>query len=153
MSPLRPVAVVAAEGVSFDQLTTRLTAFNIMEVVFAAEIPSLMNKMAVACIYEMESQPRAFFERVALLDPARESIWHSIIRVEVGGREPGSVPNAHRTVHGMWNVVIRSLGDYTIQVAHADAAEGPWVTVGERCLTIVQRPHPVFQAASKPPTH
>jgi hypothetical protein len=147
--PPRPVAVLTAEGVSFDQLTSRMTAFNILEVVFAGAIPSRLNKLGVACIYEMGPEPATFFERAELVAPDGKPLWASVIHVDLAAREPGTVPNAHRTIHGLWNVVVSATGDHKLRISHGSGAEGPWETVAERCLTVIERPHPIFAAGTE----
>jgi hypothetical protein len=147
---LAPAALFTAEGASLDQLTGRLTAFNILDTVLAAGLPSLLHRMAAVCIYESGPEPVAFYERLELQSPSGQGIWKSAIHVQIQAHVAGGGAPAHRTIHGIYNVRLEAVGDYRLVLSHADGPDGPWHEVASRCLSVVRAPHPVFIQTQAP---
>jgi hypothetical protein len=140
---VRLVATIVAEGVALDSLTGRITAFNMLEQVFAARLPALLPKLVVITIYELTREPDAFFERVRLIAADGTELVSSITEIRIQGREPNSTVNGHRSLHTLWGIRLPEASDLRISVERAPTPEGPWAEIGSRIVTVIPAPHPL----------
>ena len=131
------VACVMAEGASIDSMTGRLTAFNMLEVVFARRLPATLPKLFVVTVYESEGEPERFHERVSVTDSAGKVLVTSSSEIVATER-------AHRSVNALWGTRFDTAGTYLVKVERASRPEGPWKQIGKRVLTVVGEGHPLF---------
>jgi hypothetical protein len=144
--PRHPAALVVAEAVSIDQLTGRITAFNMLDLIFAQDLPALLNRVTVVAAYDLSDAREVVFERAVLLDPDDHEVASTDpVKVEFNARTAGKPgPISHTTIHTFWNTTVRADGDYSLALQHAAAADGPWNTeVARRRLVIIKAPHPL----------
>jgi hypothetical protein len=131
------VACLMAEGVSLDSMTGRLTAFNMLEVIFTKKFPAMLPKMFVVTVYETEGEPERFHERVSVVDPGGKVLMSS-------GSEIVATANTHRSINALWGTRFDADGTYMVRVERAAKADGPWKQIGKRVLTVVGEGHPLF---------
>lgn len=144
----RFVGVQAAEGVALDQISSRITLFNIVEAIVTQGFPAKLGRLVVVTFYELGSEPEAFEERVTFRAPRAEAAFESIAHLDLVGREPGTIPNAHRSVHAFWNLRLDEGGDYVLEVARRASPDADWETLGTRVLTVAQQSnYPLFAPA------
>jgi hypothetical protein len=132
----RLVATLLSESVSLDRFTNRLTAFNMLEAVFAPSFPALLGKLAVVCVYEKDGEHEKRFERVSIKDPDGAVIAQTTAELEGDGI-------AHRSMHMFQGVKLARLGTYAVEIEGAAARSGPWTVAGQRRLLAMERPHPL----------
>lgn len=132
----RNVATLLAEGVSLDRFTDRLTAFNMMEAVFAPTLPAVIGKLVVVNIYEVDGDREPRWERVTVLDAESQLLAEA--RTELLGE--GAV---HRSMAMFQGIRLAKAGDCKILVEGSRRADGPWQEVAQRSLRVVLRPHPL----------
>lgn len=142
MAP-RPVVCLMAEGAAVDQITGRLTAFNMLDVVLAQSFPAAIGRLMVINIYEIDTAPEKFFERVHILDPGGSAI-SSTDAVEIFA----APDQTHRALSAFWRVPLKAPGHYNVVVEIAPTKNGPWERVLQRRLTAKAQSHPLF---GKPP--
>jgi hypothetical protein len=147
--PRQPIALFAAEGVALDQLTGRLTAFNILDNIFAAGLPAMLPRLHVVGVYELEPRPETVFTKVQLLDPSGAVLSELVVKVEFAARAPGKAPVSHTTVHTFWNTAFKVEGDHALVLSHAPSLDDPdgWEKVATRTLAVVRAPHPLAPQA------
>ncbi len=131
------VACVVAEGVSADSMTGRLTAFNMLEVVFTRKLPALLPKLFVVTIYETEGAPEHFHERITVFDPDDKVVVSSCSQI-------AATEHTHRSINALWGMRLERLGRYLVRVERANKPGGPWKQIGKRVLTVVADGHPLF---------
>lgn len=131
------VACVMAEGVSLDSMTGRLTAFNMLEVIFTRKLPALLPKLVVVTVYETDGEPERFHERVSITAPDGKVIVTS-------GSEIVATERTHRSINALWGTRFEAAGAYLLIVERAAKHDGPWKQIGKRVLTVVGEGHPLF---------
>jgi hypothetical protein len=147
--PRKPVALFVAEAVAIDQLTGRLTAFNILENVFAADLPALLHRVTCVASYELGASAVQFFERGEFVNPAGKVLSSTTpIHVDLAIRASGKTPNAATNIHTFWNTRVEVEGDHLIAVSHATSPDGPWERAASRVVTIVKAAHPLAARAT-----
>lgn len=140
----RNVATLLAEGVSLDAATNRLSAFNMMETVFAPSFPGVLGKLVVVSLYEVDGEREPRWERVTILDEAGTQL----ARVVTEFRGEGV---AHRSMGMLQGLVLAKPGTYTVLVEGAKRSDGPWEFVNKRLLHAVLGPHPLARVDPKNP--
>lgn len=144
------VGLLMAEGVAFDQITSRLTAFNVLDFIFAANAPAMLTRMAVVATYELAAEPDVFEERVSLRGPDGAVVAHTQSRIETRAHEVGVAPSSHNSLHTFWNTLLVALGDYSVVLeVRANEAE-EWSRLAARRLTVMRLSHPLFPRQSAP---
>ncbi len=129
-------ACVVAEGVSLDSMTGRVTAFNMLDVVFAHAFPAMLPKLFVITLYETEGEPARFHERVSLSDLTGKVLVTS-------SSEIVATLHPHRSINALWGTRFDSAGKYLIKVERAEKVDGPWVQLARRTLFVVGEGHPL----------
>lgn len=149
MNVLRPHSFLLAEGFSVDQFTGRVTVFNVLDFIFAARLPALLPKLCVLSFYGTSSAGTEFDERVRILGPGERVVADSVHRVAVPARGPDGMPNAHRSIHVLWQSVFESPGEYRclLQQRSPDSA-AEWIDVAEQTVAIVPMAHPWLQESA-----
>lgn len=137
------VACVMAEGISIDSMTGRLTAFNMLEVIFTRKFPAMLPKLFVVTVYESEGEPERFHERVSVVDPVGKAIV-------ISGSEIVATEHTHRSINALWATRFDAAGTFLVKVERASKPEGPWKQVGKRLLTVVGEGHPLFPKEPEP---
>ncbi|HEY3411766.1 MAG TPA: hypothetical protein VGM51_01785 [Armatimonadota bacterium] len=135
----RLVATVLAEGLSLDQVTGRLTAFNMLESVVAPSFPAVIGKLVVINLYEIEDGVEPHWERVTVLDPAGNQLSQTVTELSGEGQ-------AHRSMGFFQGLRLGEPGVYRVLVEGAVAAEGPWSALMRRRLFAEQGAHPLARA-------
>lgn len=128
-------ACVLAEGVSLDSMTGRLTAFNMLDMVFANSFPAMLPKLFVVTLYETEGEPARFHERVSLSDSTGKVLV-------TASSEIVATAHPHRSINALWGTRFDSAGKYVIKVERAERADGPWKQLAKRTLLVVGEGHP-----------
>lgn len=132
----RLVASLMAEGVALDRITDRMTAFNMLESVFAPTFPAALAKLAVINVYEVDGEPGAWFERVTVQDADGAVLAHTTAEL----RGEGVV---HRSAHLFQGVPFHRAGTYAVVTEGAASPAGPWQRTAIRRLHAVEQPHPL----------
>lgn len=146
--PRRPAALVISEAVSVDQLTGRVTAFNILDLVFAQNLPALLHRITALAAYELNGENETVYERAQLMSPAGEVVaGTNPMRIEFGHRGAGTVPASHTSIHTLWNSALRVQGDYSIVLSQSATTDGPWEEVARRRVVVAMAPHPLAPPA------
>ena len=144
----RLVASLLAEGVSLDRITDRMTAFNMLDAVFAPAFPAALAKLAVINIYEVDGERGPWHERVRV----RGVDGGEIAATSAELRGEGLV---HRSAHLFQGVPLSRAGIYTIVTEGAPAPQGPWQLLSTRRLHAIEQRHPLGAgpAEVRPATH
>lgn len=141
----RLVSFVVAEGVSIDQLTSRVTVFNMIDHVLLPGIPARIVRLSALSLYELGEESEAFIERVRLVAPDGEVAAISETPVTLASRQPGQLPNGHRTLHVLWSPKLETVGDYRLVLDRkSDGAE--WEQQASLCITALVQTHPILNA-------
>lgn len=129
-------ACIVAEGVSVDSMTRRVTAFNMLDVVFAHAFPAMLPKLIIIALYETEGEPERFHERVSVSDSAGKVLVTS-------SSEIVATALPHRSINALWGTRFDSAGRYVIKVERAEKADGPWKQLAKRALFVIGEGHPL----------
>lgn len=147
----RPIALLLAEGISIDQLTSRITIFNSLGFIYTQAIPALLPKLVVVVMYELGDSPDAFEERVRVLAPDGALVQASQTPVESPGRRAPLGDTAHHSIHMLWQLVFRTTGDHQIVVERRPlGGEGAWEPVTQRVFGVASAGHPLFPPGPPP---
>lgn len=139
--------LLLAEGVSVDVFTGRLTAFNLVETLFAQKFPARVTRLHAIVQYEVDGNDvaRHFFERLELLDPSGADVLHAPVQ------ELTLTTRSHTSLHHAWNIVLPAGGDFILRVSTGETPAGPWVELRKRRVVVEQAPHPLLpQEPPKP---
>lgn len=131
----RNVATLLAEGVSLDAMSNRLSAFNMMETMFAPSFPAVVGKLVVVNLYEIEGTRGPRWEKVSIIDDAGAQLVHVVTELRGEGV-------AHRSMGMLQGMRLAKPGAYTVLVEGASRPEGPWEFVNKRALHAVLGSHP-----------
>lgn len=135
--PRKLATCVMAEGISVDQITGRVSAFQMYDAIRSKTVPALLPKMMVLLVYECE-RPETFAERVTLTAPNGEVIAESRTRLTTSDR-------FHNSIHALWAIKLPEFGRFTLTVSHADKpTDAEWATVAQRRLDLIDEPHPLW---------
>lgn len=134
----RPTSLLAAEALSIDAFTGRLTAFNILDAVYSASVPAQLARLSVAITYELTDEADAFFERVLLLSDKGKIVARSRCKVELDPKVPGRVPFYRRSLHALWSVRLPEFGEYSLVVEQSEDTDGPWEPMSSIRIGLVQ---------------
>ncbi len=136
---------VLAEGMSLDQITHRVTAFNMLDVIRSKSVPALFPKLMVLVAYDLDGTPETFFERVTLVAPSGATVATSATQLTVQGL-------VHNSIHALWALRLEEFGHYKVVVARAERRDGEWKTLVERRLSLVNEAHPQWVGGTQPRT-
>jgi hypothetical protein len=142
--PPTPKAVLASEGVAVDGLSTRVTLFNVVDVIFVQRLPALLQKIFVTVFYDLEAEASIFMERVRLIGPDGTVLSQSDVEIQLAARVPGQMPNGHRSIHALWGLKLTEAGDHSIVVEHRGAADQEWAESSRSIVTVGKAPYPFF---------
>lgn len=144
----RLVASLMAEGVSLDRITDRMTAFNMLDAIFAPAFPAALSKLAVINIYEVDGDGDPWHERVSVRDADGTELAAT-------GAELRGEGLVHRSAHLFQGIPFPRAGVYTIVTEGAPTPQGPWQRLSTRRLHAIQRSHPLGAgpAEVRPATH
>ena len=140
----RIVATLLAEGVSLDQYTGRLTAFNMLEAVLAPSFPAILGKLVVVNIYEIDDGREPCWERVTVLDAEGTALAE--VKAELTGEG-----EAHRSMVLFQGIKLAKPGIFNVVVEQARRSDGPWQSIARRRLHAQMRPHPLSRPDEKNP--
>jgi hypothetical protein len=140
----RNVATLLAEGVALDAVTNRLSAFNMMETVFAPTFPAVLGKLVVVNLYEVDGDREPHWERVTIVDDAGTQLAQVVTEFRGEGV-------AHRSMGMLQGMRLEKPGIYTVLVEGAKRREGSWEFVNRRLLRAVLGPHPLARVDPKNP--
>ncbi|MGH7284292.1 MAG: hypothetical protein ACRELY_22420 [Polyangiaceae bacterium] len=143
--PVRLVSFLAAEGIAIDQLTSRVTAFNMIDHVLLPQVPARLVRLAALSLYELDAEPCSFTERVRLISPDGNLSTESVSPITLAPRAVGQLPNGHRSIHVLWSPDLPSEGDYRLVLEHK-IGETDWNQVASICITALVQPHPILNA-------
>lgn len=132
------VATLIAEGASVDQLTGRLTVFNMLDRLFVAKFPSAA-KVVIVTVYEHDGKPEPFWERVSISDPDEKQIFGNTLET----KWPAARDRVAQNIGLLRGLPLPKEGCYTIRVENAPRAEGPWQKVCERRFDTAVGVHPL----------
>ena len=135
------VTLFASEGVSVDVFTGRVSAYNIIEAIYAPRYPAKLMRVHVVVQYQRSKDELVphFFEQVAVIAPNGTDVLRGPIQ-EV------TVPERHHTsLHTAWAMDIPEAGDYQLKVRHSQSSEGPWTEVRNRTILVATAPHPLMR--------
>lgn len=132
----RNVATLLAEGVALDAVTNRLSAFNMMETVFAPSFPAVLGKLVVVNLYEVDGQREPRWERVTIQDDAGVQLAQVVTEFRGEGV-------AHRSMGMLQGMRLTKPGVYTIRVEGSKRGDGPWEFVNKRLLHAALGQHPL----------
>lgn len=143
---LRIVAAIMAEGVALDSFTGRLTAFNMMEAVYAPSFPAVLGKLAVVNLYEVDGgrEREHHWERVTIVDGDGRQVGEAVAELSGEGV-------AHRSMAFFQGLRLEKPGVCDVVVAASRRQEGPWEVVARRRLHVELRAHPLARPDEKNP--
>ena len=133
---------VGGEGVTLDQLTNRVTAFNIFDTISVSQLPSRLLRLACVACYEFGETPVVFHERVRLEQPdghvAPKGESATIVSVQ-----PIGPIRVHRSLHVLWSIDLVSLGVHRLKLE--TSADGiTWETRADHRLDVNEQSHPLL---------
>jgi hypothetical protein len=140
------VSLVACEGVAVDVFTGRVTAFNLIETIFAQAFPARLGRLHLLARYHRAAdEPAAhFFERFEPVGPDNIDVLNALpLEVTVGAR-------FHTSIHNAWTLVLTARGDYQLRLLVADSAEGPWRVARQHVVVADLAPHPLMPTRAAP---
>ncbi len=141
----RAAVCVLAEGTSIDQITGRVTAFNMLDSVLSKAVPALLPRLMVTTTYEVDGEaPQKFVERVSVIAPNGDEVASSVTEITTSSF-------AHNSIHALWALRLSEFGAYRVVVSNAPTQDGPWTTAVERRLMLVDRAHPLWDANGPQP--
>jgi hypothetical protein len=140
------VSFVAAEGVAMDQLSGRVTAFNIIDHIAVAAVPTLFMRISTVSLYTLGDRPEIFVERVTVEAPDGRVLAHSESLLSVQARLPNQLPNGHRSIHTIWRILLDSTGDHRVVVSRRAADSEQWERIGSTLVTVILQPHSIYNA-------
>ncbi len=141
-----PTALFVAEGLALDQFTSRLTAFNILDSIFAPSLPARLPRIHVVGIYELRLQASEFLAQVEILSPGGAPVSEpTSVHIQIGARTVGLPPVSHTTIHTFWNIAFREEGDHLVRLSQRSDAGQDWVVVQELTLAVVRARHPLAE--------
>ncbi len=140
MTSPRLMWFVGCEGIALDQMTGRVTAFNILDTVLVSELPSLLNRLACAACYEPGDVGFRGFERVRVVGPSNGQVSLSRAELVVPARGPTKV---HKSLHVIWALPIREQGTHRILLEHSLDEEN-WTEQASLVLEVLVQPHPLL---------
>ena len=141
--PSKLAVCVLAEGVALDQITGRITAFNILDAIRSKSVPAMLPKLMVLNTYESDGVPDAFVERVTISAPNGAKMAEAFAEITIAGP-------AHNSIHALWALRFDEFGAYEVSVARAETRDGKWRTIAGRRLVLVDLPHPQWAADGQP---
>lgn len=152
------VSFIVAEGVAIDQITSRVTVFNIIDHALVSAVPSMMTRLTAVSQYRLSGQAKAFVERVRVLSPDGVELIASHSRVVMVPRTQHQLPNAHRSIHVLWSVKLPAAGDYSIVLERQPITElvdpsAGWELLASQMMTVLEQPNFMLNSgpASGPP--
>jgi len=140
----RIVASLLAEGVALDSFTGRLTAFNMMEAVYAPSFPAVLGKLVVVNLYEVDGERERYWERVTIADGNGRQVAEAVAELSGEGV-------AHRSMAFFQGLRLEKAGVCDVVVAASRRQEGPWEVVARRHLHVELRAHPLARPDEKNP--
>jgi len=135
------VSLFASEGISVDVFTGRVSAYNIIETIFAPKFPAKLMRLHVVVQYQRSKDEEAphFFEKLSLVAPSGDDVLRGPI-------QELTVPlRHHTTVHTSWGVDIPQAGDYLLKVQLAPSPDGPWKEARNRVIEVETGLHPLMK--------
>jgi len=146
----RFVSFVAAEGVAIDQLSGRVTAFNMIDQIFVAALPTLFLRLNTVSLYELGDEVETFTERVRLIDPAGGVVSMSESPFSLFQRAPDQLPNSHRSIHSLWRLKLEKPGDHRLRLDRRSTPEGEWDQLAEICITVLVQGNTIMNVQAPP---
>lgn len=145
---MKIVTLLAAEGVAVDVFTGRVSAYNIIDRVFAPSTPARLPRLHLLVQFERgaDEQPETVFHKIELLAPTGDDVLQAPLQ------ESTVTDRTHTSVHHAWNVKLPRAGDYVLKLSGAKTAEGPWAELCARVIPVVETPHPLMPAPAAPST-
>lgn len=145
---MRTVTLLAAEGVAVDVFTGRVSAYNIIDRVFAPTTPARLPRLHLLVQFERaaDEQPERAFHKIELLAPGGRDVLNAPVQ------ELTITDRAQTSVHHAWNVHLPIHGDYVLRVSTADSADGEWKEVASRLVPVLPAPHPLMPVPVAPTT-
>jgi len=144
----RFVAFVAGEGIAIDQLTSRVTVFNMIDHVLLPALPARIVRLTALALYELGDSIETFEERVRFVAPNGDVSAESRTAINLPIRDPGQLPNSHRSIHVLWSPNLSEAGDYRLLLEHKPASSAAWEERASICVTALVQPHPILNAQS-----
>lgn len=142
----RILHVLAAEGFAIDQFSSRATAFNLIDHVKVAALPSMLIRLNVLATYALGDEEASLFERVRLVSPSNDTLAESQQKIELKARVADELPNHHLSIHGLWKTQLNTKGDHRLVVEHRASEDDDWVEVASTPITVVVQSHPILNA-------
>jgi hypothetical protein len=144
---MRVSTLLVAEGVSVDVFTGRVTAFNLVETLFAVKFPARVTRLHGVVQYERPSDGETphFFQKLELVSPAGADILNAPVQ------ELTIATRFHTSMHHAWNVQLSQPGDYRLRVSQSESENGPWRELAWRTIVVEQAPHPLIPPSAAEP--
>lgn len=142
----RIISFIAAEGVAIDQLTSRATAFNTIDHFLLPKLPARIVRLSVMSIYELGDSTETFLERIELVSPDDSVIARSETPITLFMREPGQIPNVHRSLHILWSPQLDVVGDHRLNLKVCQPGQQEWTTISSLCITVLVQLHPILNS-------
>ncbi len=137
---MRIVTLIAAEGVAVDVFTGRVSAYNIVDRIFAPTTPARFPRLHLLVQFERgaDEQAERSFLKIELLAPSGADVLNAPLQ------EMTLTERTHTSVHHAWNVHLPDVGDYLLRVSASPSAEGAWTEMSSRLVPVVQTQHPLM---------
>ncbi len=143
---MRIVTLIAAEGVSVDVFTGRVSAYNIIDRIFAPTTPARFPRLHLLVQFEraVDEQPARAFHKIELVAPNGDDVLNAPVQ------ELTITERTHSSVHHAWNIHLPVVGNYVLRVRSAPSADGEWQELGARLIPVLQAQHPLMPAPVPP---
>jgi hypothetical protein len=135
------VSLFASEGISVDVFTGRVSAYNIIEGIYAPKYPAKLMRVHLVVQYQRSKDEPVphFFEQLSIIAPSGTDVLRGPIQ------EVTVFERHHTTLHTAWAMDIPEAGDYLLKVRHSQSSEGPWTDVRSRTILVATAPHPLMR--------
>jgi hypothetical protein len=131
---------VACEGVALDQLSGRVTAFNILDTVWVSTFPTQLNRLMCVASYEVNAGEVRVKERTRVISPSDRELRSSVSELVIS---PQQSMRVHRSMHAMWSLKFEEAGTHRVVLEHSsDGVE--WETISSLPLDVVEQAHPIL---------
>lgn len=140
MTPRRPSSLLVAEGIALDQLTGRLTVFNVIDAVPVPAAPCTLTRAVIVAVYPLDQTKADFRERVRVVSPTGKEVARSETMVALN--PIGSGPIASRSIHLLWAIPLAETGAYLCRLEQE--FDGAWTEAATISFAVTVGAHPIL---------
>ena len=149
----RLLNLIAAESVAIDQLTGRVTAFNMLDAMLVAvaptpTTPTAFMRLTIVSNYDLSDENEVIQERMRIIAPDSSVVVASETPVVLQARGEEGLPTTHTSIHVFWNVLLTQTGDYRLVADYRRPPNDDWLMLQERRIVVAATVHRILNAPS-----